>query len=230
MGLTVLIVLVGVGGFIFYLMKNSMNRKATKLLFIGYVAILCLAFAIYELGLSKKLVTIEQSNIVNAEKEEERFYNALFEGRIEEIDQVHIYKEMEVVFPHEQLTLSLHSPEEGFGVSIVVERKKENDDNIDIIYYRTKPAIQMSESTVEMMPITMDWTNDTLTLKSPKAMELKLSLFKKEFPVSQFYGNQERLQVDPTHMLSNEALYLRVPKDLEIREDDNIYISYVGED
>lgn len=230
MGLTVLIILFGMGGLIYYVSKKSMNKKFTKFFFIGYVAILCLSLVIYELGLSKKLTLVEQRNIVSAEKEIEEFFDALYEGRLEDIDPNFIFRETEIDYPNDQLTIEMGHSEDGFGVSIVVERKTVNDDKIDVTYYRTKPNIQGIDDMKDVPPIEMAWTSERLTLTLPKGMEFNLSLFKKEFPISQFYGDEEPAQLDPTFMMSNEVIYLRVPKDLEISEGMELFIVYVGEE
>lgn len=234
MGLTVLIVLFGIGALMYYLMKKSMNRKVTKLFFVGYVAILCIAFSVYEFGLSKKIKIIEQSNSVDAEKEVERFYDAVYEGRTEDIDPSYVFKKEEVDYPYNQLTISMYSSEDdGFGVPIIVERKEINDDNIEVIYYRTKPSAYEMELTKELKPIQMTWSNDALILGIPERQEFNFNLFKKEFPISQFFGSEveERYEIDPTYSIGDEAIYLRVPRDLEVIEGtDEVYIDFVGEE
>lgn len=227
MGIIVLIILVGLGAH--YVSKKWMNKKLTKFIIIGYVSILFFSFSIYELSLSKKLTLIEQSSIANAEKEMELFFLALNEGRLEEIDPIHIFEEIEVNYSFDQLMIEMARQVDD-GVSIVVERKIDNDHKIEVIYFRTKPNVQGIDIMKDMKPIDLKWTNETLILTPPKSMEFNFALFKKEFPISQFNRNVDQFHVEPTYMMSNEVLYLRVPKDLEIVEGHEIYINYVGEE
>ncbi len=230
MGLTVLIILFGVGALVFYLAKKSMNKKFTRLVFIGYIAVLCLSFGIYEFGISKKITVFQLNKVNNVEKELQTFYDSLYEGKIEEIDQSYVYEEMEVDYKSNKLFMKTNQIENGIGFPIIVDRKTSNDHKIEITYYRTQPATDKPNIMKDVKPLQWSWEDETLTLNIPKEMEFNVATIKKEFPIVQFYGDYRRIEVNPTAIIGEEALYLLVPKDLEIVAGAEIYIDYVGEE
>ena len=59
-------------------------------------------------------------------------------------------------------------------------------------------------------------------------MELTFSTFTNEFTIRQFTGEQW-IGGHSRMSLGGSALYLKIPKELELIEGPNVYVQYVGE-
>lgn len=231
MGFAVVIILIlGLAVIIFYLSKIDLKQTATKYMLLSYMSILVLSFGFYEMVLSKQeMITIEPEDIHFYEKENNKFFELLNEGKFSKIDKEYVYKQTKIEFSYDKLLIATNRTEDFYGASVYIEKKDVDDNFIDVIHYRTKPNIDNID-VFEIEPLKYHWNKHTLTFEIPEEVKFKLNRIKKEFPIVQFSGNEKRDDLDLMHLTNIEALYLRVPKSVEISHSDYIYVDIIGEE
>ncbi|MEK3889188.1 hypothetical protein [Bacillus sp. FSL K6-3431] len=206
--------------------KNKyMKNKRVTMTFLGsYLTILCISAIVYG------LLPVENANIhAITEKEVNRisdvFNENIFSGKTENMDPAFIKDEWTLDYDKDKLTIL--QPEGYFDGMIVIERKPEDDEKIEGTYY-ANAIIGGVDVTPEIIPTKVDLNGDTLELIIPAMVELKFSLTKKEFPINQF-TEEGRFKRNPSSFTENQLLYLRIPQNLEIINNQDLFIHYVEE-
>ncbi|PWA07914.1 hypothetical protein DCC39_15840 [Pueribacillus theae] len=228
MGLNFFLIVIIIVLIAFFTIRSKVQVRFGKPLFIGYALLLLLSFALYEFVISKNITVINPVSEAEEEKEVNKFFEAINEGNIDKIESAYIVKQDEVDFQSNKLMIETED-DDYFDPSVVVERKPENDQKIDVIYYKTKPLIKEIDIMKEIKPIQMNWKGDTLTFMKPEEATFDFAMFKKEFPISQFTG-EDWFELNSNGFIGYQVIYLRVPKDLQIEEKSDVFIDYVGEE
>jgi hypothetical protein len=203
----VLIIIFFILAFILKVWKRYVTVKITHWLLIIYIGILFIAMAITPF--------ISTDFPVRAEEKEDSWlylFNVLQEGDLERVDPDYIAQSE--VFEYDHPTIRIASNREEDGTLIYVERKDTNDGKIEGFVYNTGFNVNGYQFTDILAPIQLELTNDTLEIKHPAIQNIKIAIAKKEFPITQFNG-QKRTNVTSMGP-DNQAIYLRIPADLEI--------------
>ncbi|VEF49827.1 Uncharacterised protein [Bacillus freudenreichii] len=233
MGLTSLLVLVGVAGILIWGIKGMQqnvlkNKRYVKILLMGYGIVLIASVFVFEvLPINKDEPDFSSSSDSQMEKEMNRVNDALFNGRTEEVDSRYVLKEWQWNYNGKELLLK---NQDWLNGTVIVERKAENDGIVEGAFYANS-VVGGIDLTNEYQSWDVKLEKDILHLKGKwEEKNLKFTVFEKEFVIIQFTGERKGGMGFGGFMEIN-YLYLKVPKDLKlVPENEDIYIHYVGED
>lgn len=233
MGLTSLVVLVGIAGILIWGIKGMQqsflkNKRYVKMLLMGYGILLIASVFVYEvLPTNDKEPDFSRSSEDWLDKEVGRIDDAIFNGRTEEVDPRFIMKEWKWKYSGKELGVE---EQDWFDGMVIVERKDDNDGIIDGTYYANS-VVGGIDLTNEYQPREVTLEKQTLYLKGQwEEKEMKFAIFEKEFVITQFTGERKGGMNFGGFMEIN-YLYLKIPKDLKIiPENDEVFIHYVGEE
>jgi hypothetical protein len=203
----VLIILFFIFAFMLKVWRRYVTVKITHWLLMVYTAILIIALAVTPF--------ISTDFPARAEGKEDSWldlFNFLQNGDFEQIDPDYIAQSE--VFDYDHPTVRIASNREEDSTLIFVERKDTNDGKIEGFVYNTGFNVNGYQFTDILAPIQLELNNDTLEVNHPAIQNVKIAIAKKEFPITQFNG-QQRTNVT-TMGPDNQAIYLRIPADLEI--------------
>jgi hypothetical protein len=213
----VLIILFIILASILNVWRRHVTVKITHWLLMIYMAILIIAMAVTPF--------ISTDFPARAEWKEDSWlnlYNDLHNGAYNRIDPDYIAQSE--VFDYSHPTIKIASNREEDGTLIYVERKDTNDGKIEGFVYNTGFNINGYQFTDILAPIHLELNNDALEINHPAIQNVKIAIAKKEFPINQF---NEQKRTDVTTMgPDNQAIYLRIPADVEIR-DKHTNVIYV---
>jgi energy-coupling factor transporter transmembrane protein EcfT len=187
--------------------KKYVTIKITHWLLFIYMGILFIAMAITPF--------ISTDFPVRAEGKEDSWldlFKDLHNGAFNRVN--HEYIAQSEVFDYDHPRIKISSNREEDGTHIYVERKNTNDGKIEGFVYNTGFNVNGYQFTDILAPIQLELTDDTLEIKHPAIQNITIAIAKKEFPITQFNG-QKRTNVT-TMGPDNQAIYLRIPADLEI--------------
>ena len=214
---------------IFFLRWRKTNRVKdwTKWMFGGYVTILVLSVVLYAFMMNSNVQSTTIVSEAEASEEEQKFHEAIYQGRTDEVDPKEVEKTFEIAYHNNQLHIASDSNDD-VDAAVIVEKKRVDDHKIEGIIYKPKLFINELDVSKEIKPLEIKWSDDTLTIISPEVTELRFAMLKREFPFTQFTGEQWF----DTHTTSFERpsiLYLRVPKELKINGQSTITIHFLEE-
>jgi hypothetical protein len=203
--------------------KGTLLQKLNLKLVLGiYGALLLIAVGLfYLLPIEESLnkVVENQEELAQAERAGGLLMNAAFEGKQiekENIDGVFIKKQWD--FPYEGKQLDITQVGQQYSIPfILVERKEDNDGQIEVIHYYTRTIIENIEFTDKRGPFTIQLEKNQLMISNPNMIDIHVGKFAKEFTISQFTSeNGLDLFSDRNHIDGTNVLYIRVPKNVEV--------------
>ncbi|MFC4024846.1 hypothetical protein ACFOUV_13670 [Oceanobacillus longus] len=186
----------------------------------GYVLLLLLSVGVYY------LIPVPQED---SEGEPEDIHTAKLQGVIYDgipIESIRQYLDKEWEFPSNQE--SIHIGYQGnidHSIQIAVERSG-NTDSIEASFYQTPVYIMNTKITESLQPVNVEFFSGNLMVETPESMYLEFSTYAKEFPVKQFTGQLKDDWWDDVE-ISEQLLYLKVPENIEISSDSDVWIEYV---
>ncbi|GIN96662.1 hypothetical protein J6TS1_25320 [Siminovitchia terrae] len=233
MGMTGLLVLVGVAGILIWGIKGMQrnvlkNKHYVKLLLIGYGLVLIAAVFIFEaLPISEKEPDFNQLTDEQLDEEMNQFIETLLDGRTNEVDTRYVLNEWQWKYSGKEIRIE---DQDWFDGSVIVERKPENDGMIEGTYY-SKSIAGGIDITNEYRPLNVTLEKDTMHVKGKWGeKDLKFTIYEKEFVITQFTGGGKGA-MDYGGFMEIDYLYLKIPKDLKLKPtNEDLYIHYVGED
>lgn len=201
------------------------NRKGVKWTFIGYVAILILSVAFNELFLTDK-TTGETISVKERDLIGQKLVTKAINGNLSKEESQYIAKKWS--FPYKGKKLYIKSTDEEYHQGlIIVEKKTVNDGKIDAFFYQTPTGMGKVNLTEKIKPVSMKLSGNRLSLTEPNNIKFSLSKSKSEFTITQFTGEDWTNQ-SPSSYLGERLLYIRIPSDLELVDESNLYLQYVG--
>lgn len=208
--------------------KNFMkNQRVVKFLLLIYSAVLLLSIFIFEM---LPFEWIEMTNATEQQLLEEQMdiVDAIEDGRTDQIDPAYVQNTWEFAYKGEQL--QIHQKENGYDYPIVIERKDENDGLIEGTFFASI-FFDGNDITDEMQDfLDLSLNGDTLSINSlAEETVYKMTVYKKEFVINQFSKEASEQSIWNSHLGEMQYLYLRVPKDIEIIKEEDLFIHYVGE-
>lgn len=196
----------------------------------GSILLAALIFSyLLPVGKSVEYQTVSDTERDLAEKAGEMLVKAAYNRKNiseENIAGVNIKNESTIPFEGKQLELSV---EDTYGpITILVERKLENDNEIEYIEFETRTIIENLDLSEEIGPISVTVQED-LRIMNSDFEDINIGMFDKEFTISQFTSDEGfELFDDSHHVWGEHVLFLRIPKDLEL-VDKYDYVQYVTE-
>lgn len=169
-----------------------------------------------ETGLQDKKISEQETEVRRWE-----FYAALEEGRLAQLENVQRSGYWSFTYRGDKLHLaSKHG--EYFEPLVVIERKEENDESIEVISYTT--AIQPDWDDLGNPPRIMRREDSYLELINPDHFTLTTFGFTEDRTMQQFSGDNETtdLHSNIISLLGEQAVVIRVPKDLSVEVDSGI--------
>jgi|GEM_PF-7128061 len=201
------------------------------LVIYGAILLLALLFSyLIPAGDSSVYPAVSETERNEAEKAGELLVKAAYDRkniRKENIEDVEINDQSTIPFEGEQLEISV---EETYGpLTVLVERKLENDQKIEYIEYHTKTIIENLDLTDEIDPLSVSIEGELLRVMNGGFKDIRIGMFDKEFTISQFTSdNGVELFDDSHHVWGEHVLFLRIPKGVEVI-DKYEYVHYVKE-
>ncbi|WHY86908.1 hypothetical protein QNH39_03265 [Neobacillus novalis] len=214
-------------------MKRTINRKGkisyshrVLWIFSGYVAILLICVVLAAIQPAKIVEGREKVDSGELESESLNLYEAVKEGKINQVDKKLIRKQWQFTVTGKKLSIAFDN-DEYQNISIIVERKQTNDGTLEAVFYKTSSSVNGMEISELANPPGLTLTGDSLTIKNPKASKLAFTEFSSPFSVSQFTGEASLFDHDTDITHGQSILYLRIPKDLELLDQSNQDIQFV---
>ncbi|PAQ13916.1 hypothetical protein CD798_13005 [Bacillaceae bacterium SAOS 7] len=195
---------------------NQIKWLFTSYLFVLVASIVVYCFLPYEKVNGKK----EGKNNLNV-------VETVLSGKVDQIDDS--FKKKEWAFKYKGNWIELSLLNDFYSeFTIVIDRKDKNDDEIEAILYQPKSFVNDIDITDELGLIDLQLKKDKLILAKPQEVHLEFSQFTKEFPITQFTG--ENWMSDDLISINPGILYLRIPSHLNIVEVTNLLnVHYVDE-
>lgn len=225
-GLTPIIILL-VLGLVFFLVTRQTHKRPDKhgyvkkvqLMVASYSAILLVSIGVFYL--------LPKDETSQAEKgvPSETFgtlYQAADSGELENVDKTYLEKTWEIAADRHKINVEV-SPSE--NLPIFVEQVEGKDNSIKAFFYRTPLMIERYDINDRADPLGISLASGTLYINPPAPTEVKLSLFKQEFPITQFTGESF---MDEVSGHPEQILYIKIPKGMQLMFDSGIQIEYVN--
>ncbi|WP_456276280.1 hypothetical protein [Bacillus sp. AK128] len=139
-------------------------------------------------------------------------YDALYKGKIEEVEEVNINEQWEFSYSGELLTINMN--EDQTSMLVIAERSSELNGKIEATHYTSKAFIQGIDFSDQLHPPTVELDGEELNIKDPESIELKFFKLQKEFVMNQFDPNKKDNQFVMESSVGVNVLYIKIPKDL----------------
>lgn len=231
-----LVLVIGIVVFVIAIAKKTtvrltiMNTKIIVLLFSCYLGIL-LATSILFFLLPINDFAYEQVELYQHDPEnpytDQDYYSAIDQGRFEDARGISLREEW--AFEYEGDSIQFKSnPDPYVEMRVMVDRKDVNDNKIEMAYYTSRTVVGGFDITEEVGKYEFNFDNGTIFITKPRPYELQLSTFNSEFPTRQFTDESIHSSYDRSFSMRGEnIIFLKIPKDLEIKEQPEIYIQYI---
>lgn len=199
------------------------NKRIVKVLFITYAAVLILAPFVYEI-LPKEKEDIPRVHEQNLDEKTLELEQAIYDGRLADINPAYIREEWQQAYEGNNLILQQAEEEQ---VPVVVERKQANDGVIEGKYIASV-IYQGMDFSDKVKTIQFNLSDDTLKLEEVgEFFEFKGITAERDFALSQFTESRNAFHEGTIRQV--RFIYLQIPKDLQIQENDDLYFNYTGE-
>lgn len=228
--LPIIIMLVLIGLIVFSINRvvsrrnKYINSKRIYWMLGGYVVVLLVATALFFRIPIDQDISFEGHIDLNISPNLEHITSQYL------LDDAITYIVNEKEFPYEENELNIQvdtSNGRYNSMRILVERKDEADQMIEATVYQTPTFINHLNITEYINPIQVDLTLSALLIDGIWT-ELSYASFRTGFPFRQFKENR-LLWFDEDLIYGQQLLFLRVPKNVEIIEKENVDVVYLEE-
>ena len=193
------------------LIRGSMVNK----LLIGYVGVLLALSVIYYVMPNKE--ELVHADTEQYEREADQLYATLLHGDVENIDKKYVKETWK--FTYEQGKINIIQPMN--RASIIIERTDKLEHEIEVTFYQS-PLIFMGADLHEKMRLPeVELLVDSLIINEPEQVRIETSAFTASLIEGQFTGRDTWIAHYP--IFRTEVLYVRIPKELKVEDDDNIH-------
>ncbi|MBU8879951.1 hypothetical protein BGM26_13280 [Bacillus sp. FJAT-29790] len=203
--------------------RKFVTVKITHWLLMIYVGVLLISMVAAPFMTEGVLISREKVQEKDIDTVSNDLYNSLSEGKLDEIDRKYLLSENS--FDYQNPTLKVFSHYD-YGLQVFVERKTSDDGKIEAYYYTGNLIINGMDFSDKLEPSRFQMNGNTFTIWPPEETHIKISMIKKEFTITQFNG-----EPGIGNMVSHapSIAYLRIPKNLELIDESDISLQYVGE-
>jgi hypothetical protein len=201
------------------------SGRRTKWILGGYAIILLLAMFVYYVMPTDSYTYVDLSR-VEAHMERENRFKEVTEGNIDQVLQDYKHKQWEFTYGNPQLKLDFPN---GFdGMTIFIERKHASDDKMKVIILKPRTIADGIDLSDKIPFPKVEQDGMLLRILEPEQIEIKLAKFSKEFTITQFTSEDERYD-DMGFFGFERIVYLQIPKNVEISNEEILPIHYVEE-
>ncbi|MCJ8010052.1 hypothetical protein ACFFF5_21670 [Lederbergia wuyishanensis] len=198
------------------------HKQFVKIFLFTYAVLLVLSVFVYEM-LPHEIEELPMAKVASLETLD----TAVFHGRINEIDPSLIREEWK--FDYSGKELQIRQVEGYFDGTIIVDRKPENDGLIEVKYIAAS-NLDGFDITDEMTPLNAEIQNNNLNLSfKSRQREISFTTYKNEFVINQFTGRKDQGIGSSGSFGEARYVFLKIPKDLKIVEDEDIWVNYTDE-
>ncbi|XQY92683.1 hypothetical protein ACNRWW_04495 [Metabacillus sp. HB246100] len=167
-----------------------------------------------------KEMVIDPKEINQLQQQSDALINAVLDGK--DLANEHlggVLKREKDILTYDKKELTITKNEEYGSIFVLIKRKETNDSLIEVTEYYTRSVISSIDLTDKEEAYQFKLVENQLVFDYPESSSITISKFAKEFPVAQFSGGDNMISfmdesIDSVH--SGRAIYLEVPKDLEI--------------
>jgi hypothetical protein len=197
--------------------------KITHWLLSIYTGVLLLATAFVPFILDDT-IRLEKVNQEDIDRASSNFYAKISQGKIARIDKKYIAVDKSFD-DYQSQTLRVASSSE-YVPQVFVERKTSDDDKIEAYIFDTGLIIDGIDLSENLKRYKVQLIENTLTIIPPEEQNIKISMARDDFPIRQFTGESI---ISDTFTSRDTFVYLRIPEDIEIITDDDMYLEYIEE-
>ncbi|MGO4886673.1 hypothetical protein ACJ2A9_02860 [Anaerobacillus sp. MEB173] len=227
--MSALLLFIFILAFVLYMKRRTpsgkyVRRTQIRMFFAGYVALLILSVGVYVLIPKGEVYPKHELSQHEMDQEIQKFYNAVHQGRVDDVEPSYIKKTWEFDYDNEQIGLV----NKYYDTSVVVEKVDAPDKGINAVYYSAPAVVGDINISDQIKPIDVILDGNELVVIAPEPVELKLAQFRKEFTLTQF-SEENSKNIYHSSFIGNNILYLQIPRHIELTHDPNLYIQYIGE-
>jgi len=221
-----LLLLLLIGIVFFVLSKIRISPAKIRLVFAFYMALLFVSvpvfYALAKPGTPESFESTETGQgQYSYHSRIDEFYNAFYEGRLDNYEGAEINARWSFDYQGERLIIT--APDhESYSTRIVLQRKDVRDGKLEIVSYAPKLPNRLMVAN----PPDIQLKDNQLVILQPESIHMETIQFEHDFTVTQFTGNEFSME-RPYYFFGDTVLYLRAPEDLLIDTDEstenNIY-------
>ncbi|MBU9710459.1 hypothetical protein [Evansella tamaricis] len=146
--------------------------------------------------------------------ESQRFFDALYDGRLEERREEVIVRER-YQFDYQDDILYLETTNYTEFYDTVFVEQSESQETIEVIYYVELGKYRQLINTEDIPTLRADLFGNRLHLEQPDLLTINFFEYKKEFPLAQFSG-EDWWDDRGYRYLGQSAIYIKVPEELQV--------------
>ncbi|WP_096155334.1 MULTISPECIES: hypothetical protein [Bacillus] len=205
--------------------KYSSSRKRFTILY-GYVGILIVALVV------SPFIHSEEVKVDLAEREFEsseqfKISEEIYAGRISSVDEKLIQKRSEFSLPENKLILK-HFHEYN-PLEVVVERLEEDGNKVEMLVIKRRVIDNGVDFSDKFDPVNVTVDEGKIEITRMYEQELRIGVVQHGFPFYLFTDKNPYGMNHDYSYISDEIIYLRVPKNIEIIHDENhVYLYEIG--
>lgn len=200
--------------------KKFFTTKITHWALLSYLVILIVATIILPF-MSDDIKVMGKIDQRTEEKRMNEFYTNLQNG---DLDGIHDqYLAWEKTYKHDgSQPLRITSSSEQ-GTNVYVEKKPENDGEIDIFVYRPTLFVDDIDFSEILDSVDMTMKENSLHISVP-TQDFRVSILNAPFPTRQLMGESI---ISHSSSSTVGTVYLRVPSDLQLTNSSQVFLNYV---
>jgi hypothetical protein len=210
----------------FVLRKIRISLAKIRLVFAFYMALLFVSipvfYALAKPGTPESFKSTETGpGQYSYHSRIDEFYDAFYEGRLDNYKGAEINARWNFDYQGERLTIT--APEhESYSTRIVLQRKDVRDGKLEVVSYAPKLPNRLTLAN----PPDIRLKGDHSVILQPERIHLEAIRFDHDFTVAQFTGKGFSME-RPHYFFGDTVLYLRIPENLLVDTDEstehNIY-------
>ncbi|WP_404450964.1 hypothetical protein LG329_11520 [Virgibacillus necropolis] len=228
-----IIILAIIFGFVVFITNRNAKKKRMFIsgrkiqwIFGAYFAVLLISVGLFF------MIPTEANSTTNMEVNETNslsIYVDFSNGNVSRINSNFIDKQWSFEYEGDKLSMKVFDNNISTKTAIFVGGKSNESNTIDATYYQTPTYVGGIDVTNQIKPPGVNLTSETLTIDSPERTEFHFNMFKQEFPVNQFIGEEHDVESSRSIIRGEQILYIRIPKDIKLLKDNYAGIEYIDE-
>ena len=210
-------------------MKNTSSKRPYYLL--GAYLVIISIFLFFYISIDKQsdynIVTNSDIRDVNNELNRQ-----LENGDVTNIHSERLISEWNVEFPYESMMISSSTIVGSLDAQIFIERLENDDDVIEVQYYRGISAIRGIDITSQISPIYVSFNENIMRVEMPvSSSRIELSALGHLLSVQQFSKGEDTNFVsywDQSSEFPPHLIYMKIPKHIKVESNVVSILNYVN--
>lgn len=160
---------------------------------------------------------------------EDELWNKIWSGDVKAIPAERIIREQSYTV-QDGFQISSSVPEFEDSPYIILERKDENDGLVEETIFQPSILVGSYDLSNRVEYLLPEWEHNQMTIFKQPFIKLKLNSYEDAYLLSQFTSAPRRnIGGFRTSASRDLTIYLRVPKDLDLNVDENVFVDYINE-